>query len=1510
MSETEGLSFVASISTDDFDAGLNHIQDALQAVAADCESESARIQTLVNSAIPEVDISFLTNAVPTLNGIGEAYAECYRVIRENETAVGELSAEYNRLTEECNKFANVPSKRDDVIAMRAQRDVIKENIAVRREVITKANEQIAALQKEEKSLVAAAKAAEKDAAAKKESENATQSLRQRIKELEMEAAALVDSYQSEGKTLDQTKGRYREIIEELGRLRDIRGDIQQAGNVFANDENQIAGVISGVSGVAGAFSAAQGAVGLFAGENERLNEIMLKVQSLMAITMGLQQLQQTLNKDSAFSLVTLNSLKKIWNKLIGEGNDVLDDENKELAENISEKKEDIVATETHEAVEGADSAATAANSKAAQTNTAAQTGNATATEGATAATAAHTGAMTASTVATTALSAAMRVLKLALISTGIGALIVLVGELVSWVVDLCTAEDDAVKHTQDLNKINEEAAKTYIQEKVALDDNIKACKNFSGTKADEKRKVDELNDKYGEALGYYDSLEQWERVLEERGPAYCEMLRMKAVQQGLLNKYVEAYVEALEVAHKAENGEFDRGWYNPARWFGDSNEERRANMIAEANREADYWKEAMEQQKADLERYQKENHFDVVHIDPKKKSVSGGKGGGGSSFDPEKAAREQKKLIDQYAEAVSKYIKDANAQLSQDLIDGLTDGLGKEITSIRHAGQQREAAWRESLTELAKTRQQMLHDAYMTQKGATESGWEQSENGKKSVDDFVAEILGVDIDDVLTATDEQLTDIGRKAQQMIQSIQAQTARKMRDAQQKYYDQFVNDYGTTEQKIQQLMIEYTNALNSIPEEITGDARDAVTENIHRIFEGKISALNMEDFKDSIQWDVVFGNLEEQALPSIEIALSKIKQYFASASSEMSAEQIKTFQDAITAMENEIANRNPFTAMHKSFDDIAAARTELKTAMADLIPDQDEHNAALTAYNDALREQSALQEQLDAMRPDDEHRVDVEQQLAAAHERVETATSRLTKARKADNEATNRVITANNKVTKSYKQFATNLKSCGGVVTDLGGKASKLARVFSDDVADGMDKSLEFIDEIMDATGDVISAIGDVGKTVSKSVAQTADAAGTATQATAQATATSISTVEKASIILTVISAALQIATAIANLFNNDDKKQKEIERLQERIDQLQWELDNADAVRLRNNTVDALEKVRECYRDAQTEILRLHGITAQSSMWAQWFGRARYSAEIYSKTIEKIADYWAQVDYTADKALGSKKYDDSRKQLENLAEQQLLVQKQLNEESSKKKSDSGKIQDYKNQLAELAEEMATLINDMLEDIIGASAEDLSSTLGDAFFQAAAAGEDAMEAWAKSTNELVSDMLKRMLIAQYLEPKIGEIFDKYRKRWFGDDGQFKGIDAVIASADNMANDINQVGEEFNAVWQGLSGSLGKWFDDDAAREASQKGIATASQDSVDENNARLTTIQGHTYTLVQGMNELNGTANAILDRLAGIEENTDRTADEVSETRKIVKTVRDTLDDISTRGIKLK
>lgn len=1481
MSENGDLQYIAAIDTSAYDGALDHMVSSASDASSQIESESAKINDLLTN-IPEVNIDFLqsiNNVEEMREGIGQAFAQIHGVIRQNEEALAELAQMYNETSSEANKFANVPSMREHYNELKQQKTAIREVIAARKQAITSARDAEKALDKETKSLIASAKA-------KQQNGSSAQSLKQQIRELEAEAALLVKTAQDEGRTLDQTKGRYREIIEELGRLRDIRGDISQAGNVFANDENQIAGVIQGLSGLSGAFSVAQGAVGLFGAENEKLNEIMLKVQSLMAITMGLQQVQQVLNKDSTFSLVTLNAVKKLFCKNTEEAAAVISDENAEIAYNIQKTKEEIVQKEASEVAEIADTDATVANTSATKGNAVAQTQSATAEKAATASTNAHTGSMVGATVATKTLTAATKLLKIALISTGIGALVVLVGELVAMVVSLFSAEDEATKHTQDLQKVNEEAAETYIKEKIALEDNIRACKNFHGSKEQERKKVDELNAKYGEALGYYDSLEQWERVLEERGPAYCEMLRMKAVQQGLLNKYVEAYVEALEIAHKAENGEFDRGWYNPARWFGDSNEERRANMKAEAQKEADYWKEAMDAQRADLEAYQKQNHFDVVHIDPKSKKVSGSSGSG-SSFDPKKAATEQKKALDEYQKAVTQYVRSTNAAISQAAIDSMEDGYYKERNAMYKQMNDRKTAWQQQLMQLAETLRDTTKAYYLAQKGATEESWNASEQGKRSLTDWANELL----------KDPKISD---NYSQGLLDIDNALQKGLADIREKYFKQLVNDFGTYNQKFDQLSIEWQKKISFIGQAFPDFLPEALKK-----MEEDFSNLKTEDFQKTINWDVVFGNLGEQSLQSLQFTLDKVRTYFNQEGKNMSVEQIKIFQEAIDKMEDEIASRNPFTAMHKSFTDISDAKTELVNALGELAKAQRDLTSAERDYRDAIEAKNAVLERID----NGELAEDCVE-LSNANEHLARTTTTLANAQEKNSKAEQRTLTARNKVTKSYKTFATNLNSAGKVATDVGKKASNLARVFSDDIADGMDKALDCIDEVLDATTDVISAIGDVGKSVATGMTETVDAMGQATESTAQATATSISTVEKASIILTVISAALQIATAIANLFNNDEQKQKEIERLQERIDQLQWELDNQDAVRLQKNVGNALEQVKKLYSEARQEVLKLHGVMQNATAWQKWIAGCVYQSEIYAKTVEKIADYWAKASYTADKALGSKRYDESRKQLENLAEQQLLVQKQLNAEESKKKTDSGKVQDYKNKLAELAEEMATLINDMLEDIIGASAEDIAKQLGDAFFEAVKSGEDAMEAWRDKVNEIVSDILRRMMIQKLLEEPIGQIFDKYKQRWFGTDGRFKGIDSVIGSMNEFSNDLNAVGSSFKAIMDELPDELKEWFLGDEERQASERGIATASQDSVDENNARLTTIQSHTYTIVQGVAELNATGNQILDKLANIDSNTEKTAETLDEMKYEVKRVKDAVEDITTKGIKLK
>jgi hypothetical protein len=1483
MSENGDLQYIAAIDTSAYDGALDHMVSSASEASSEIASESQKINDLLTN-IPEVKIDFLQNisSVSEMEeGIGQAFAQIAGVIRENQTAIGELNRMYTEAVETANKFANSPVEhlRTEAQEARKQSKAILEVIKTRKQAIAAAKEEEKALEKETKSLIASAKA-------KSQNGSAAQSLKRQIRELEAEAALMVKTAQDEGRTLDQTKGRYREIIEELGRLRDIRGDISQAGNVFANDENQIAGVIQGLSGLSGAFSVAQGAVGLFGAENEKLNEIMLKVQSLMAITMGLQQVQQVLNKDSTFSLVTLNAVKKLFNKHTEEAAEVISDENKKIAENIQKTQEETVQKEASESAEIADTDATIANTGATKGNAAAQTQKATSEKAATASTNAHTGSMVGATVATKTLTAATKLLKIALISTGIGALVVLVGELVAMVVSLFSAEDEATKHTQDLQKVNEEAAETYIKEKIALEDNIRACKNFHGSKEQERKKVDELNAKYGEALGYYDSLEQWERVLEERGPAYCEMLRMKAVQQGLLNKYVEAYVEALEVAHKAENGEFDRGWYNPARWFGDSNEERRANMKAEAQKEADYWKEAMDAQRADLEAYQKQNHFDVVHIDPKSKKVSGSSGSG-SSFDPKKAATEQKKALDEYQKAVTQYVRSTNAAISQAAIDSMEDGYYKERNAMYKQMNDRKTAWQQQLMQLAETLRDTTKAYYLAQKGATEESWNASEQGKRSLTDWANELL----------KDPKISD---NYSQGLLDIDNALQKGLADIREKYFKQLVNDFGTYNQKFDQLSIEWQKKIGFIQSAFPDFLPEALKK-----MEEDFSNLKTEDFQKTINWDVVFGNLGEQSLQSLQFTLDKVRTYFNQEGKNMSVEQIKIFQEAIDKMEDEIASRNPFTAMHKSFTDISDAKTELVNALGELAKAQRDLNSAERDYRDAIEAKNAVLERID----NGELAEDCVE-LSNANEHLARTTTTLANAQEKNSKAEQRTLTARNKVTKSYKTFATNLNSAGKVATDVGKKAINLARVFSDDIADGMDKALDCIDEVLDATTDVISAIGDVGKSVATGMTETVDAMGQATESTAQATATSISTVEKASIILTVISAALQIATAIANLFNNDEQKQKEIERLQERIDQLQWELDNQDAVRLQKNVGNALEQVKKLYSEARQEVLKLHGVMQNATAWQKWIAGCVYQSEIYAKTVEKIADYWAKASYTADKALGSKRYDESRKQLENLAEQQLLVQKQLNAEESKKKTDSGKVQDYKNKLAELAEEMATLINDMLEDIIGASAEDIAKQLGDAFFEAVKSGEDAMEAWRDKVNEIVSDILRRMMIQKLLEEPIGQIFDKYKQRWFGTDGRFKGIDSVIGSMDEFSEDLNAVGSSFKAIMDELPDELKEWFLGDEERQASERGIATASQDSVDENNARLTTIQSHTYTIVQGVAELNATGNQILDKLANIDSNTEKTAETLDEMKYEVKRVKDAVEDITTKGIKLK
>lgn len=447
------------------------------------------------------------------------------------------------------------------------------------------------------------------------------------------------------------------------------------------------------------------------------------------------------------------------------------------------------------------------------------------------------------------------------------------------------------------------------------------------------------------------------------------------------------------------------------------------------------------------------------------------------------------------------------------------------------------------------------------------------------------------------------------------------------------------------------------------------------------------------------------------------------------------------------------------------------------------------------------------------------------------------------------------------------------------------------------------------------GEIISVAGNIttsSLSMINGIVQLVNMSSAGIVGTSTAAATAIQTVEKASVILTIISAAMQIVMQIVNLFNSDDEKQEHIEALQGRIDQLQWELDNADIVRLQENSGKAVERVRQALSETYQELLKNKlAVNDVAGAWRTLFSTVSNNQELLAKSAEKIADAYADIAYSADKALGAEKYESSRDQLKNIAKQQLLIQQQINAENDKKDTDHGKIEEWERQIEELGHEAVQIINDMVEDIIGGSSSEIASELGDAFFEAFQAGEDYAEAWGDKVNEIVADVMKRMLVSKFLEEPLGEIFDKYKKKWFPD-GQFAGLDAVISSLGGFASDLNAVGDYFATIWENLPDSVKSMFDvtEEATREASEKGIATASQESVDELNGRATAIQGHTYSISENTKIILSVVNMILQSVLNIETHTERISGLVEDVESSVKEMKDTVNDIALKGVKLK
>lgn len=146
-------------------------------------------------------------------------------------------------------------------------------------------------------------------------EQATVKLTSQIRQLTEQLAVM----RLEGK---QGTAEYAELSKKAGDLRDALSDATQEVKNMASDTSQLDSVLSLAAGASGGFAAYTGAMELFGAENEDVQQAQKKLQAAIAITTGVQAIQNAVQKQSALMLgiskIQMAALSKaqVYNRLV------------------------------------------------------------------------------------------------------------------------------------------------------------------------------------------------------------------------------------------------------------------------------------------------------------------------------------------------------------------------------------------------------------------------------------------------------------------------------------------------------------------------------------------------------------------------------------------------------------------------------------------------------------------------------------------------------------------------------------------------------------------------------------------------------------------------------------------------------------------------------------------------------------------------------------------------------------------------------------------------------------------------------------------------------------------------------------------------------------------------------------------------------------------------------------------------------------------------------------------
>lgn len=241
--------------------------------------------------------------------------------------------------------------------------------------------------------------------------------------------------------------------------------------------------------------------------------------------------------------------------------------------------------------------------------------------------------------------------------------------------------------------------------------------------------------------------------------------------------------------------------------------------------------------------------------------------------------------------------------------------------------------------------------------------------------------------------------------------------------------YYEEYGTYQEKRLAIAQDYARKIAAAETEgerlALGEERDK-----------KIQSLDYEELKKGMDWDKIFGDLDKVSTDTLENLREKLKQYLEGIGEDISPESFKEVMDAFKDIDSELADRSPFEAMKKGYEDYMSAMQEVRAAENLLQQTQMGRNVIVEEYDEATGEVTRkLITQAEA-----------EERLRNAQDKRTAAQKTLTQAANSIGQKGEAVVSAGNDIVDMLESLGVEVpEAMKGVLTGLGTVMSSLASI---------------------------------------------------------------------------------------------------------------------------------------------------------------------------------------------------------------------------------------------------------------------------------------------------------------------------------------------------------------------------------------------------------------------------------------------------------------------------------